>query len=334
MSLAQQRVLTVCTSSDALPSLLLIPRITFSRGKQLAEQNQIADVLYPLFEQNIQSFLYHPDNYPRTAAVMAAAQERHAQRQRAPGNNSPNGQASGGAPPLLRANTTPNGAPLRDQDEGAMPAPGASSWGHPPSSTTQHHNSGAYGNTSSPTQLHSQQNGQAQQGQGVAQQGSAVPGYPLRPAPADRRHSMPLTLANLHNHPGHAENPYGAPQPGPVAPPPGPRRTASGLKRSYDEHGDADGLAPPAPTPSMSYGTNGGVNMSASNSAGSVGYDGESPRVYKRARDSRGGEDSNLNDYSNDSDVSRSSRPLGEYDGRGASACSHAAETCARSTAR
>ncbi|PWN19185.1 apses-domain-containing protein, partial [Microstroma glucosiphilum] len=32
--------------------------ITFQRGKQLAEQNGIADVLYPLFEPNIQSFLY------------------------------------------------------------------------------------------------------------------------------------------------------------------------------------------------------------------------------------------------------------------------------------
>ncbi|KAL4401067.1 RNA polymerase II transcription regulator [Malassezia pachydermatis] len=51
--------------------------IAFNRAKQLAEQHGIADALYPLFEPNIQSFLYHPDNYPRTAAVMAAAQERH-----------------------------------------------------------------------------------------------------------------------------------------------------------------------------------------------------------------------------------------------------------------
>ncbi|PKI84813.1 hypothetical protein MVES_001194 [Malassezia vespertilionis] len=54
--------------------------IAFNRAKQLAEQHGIADALYPLFEPNIQSFLYHPDNYPRTAAVMAAAQERHVQR--------------------------------------------------------------------------------------------------------------------------------------------------------------------------------------------------------------------------------------------------------------
>lgn len=54
--------------------------IAFNRGKQLAEQHGIIDILYPLFEPNIQSFLYHPDNYPRTAAVMAAAQERQVHR--------------------------------------------------------------------------------------------------------------------------------------------------------------------------------------------------------------------------------------------------------------
>ena len=54
--------------------------IAFNRAKQLAEQHGIIDILYPLFEPNIQSFLYHPDNYPRTAAVMAAAQERQVHR--------------------------------------------------------------------------------------------------------------------------------------------------------------------------------------------------------------------------------------------------------------
>lgn len=66
--------------------------IAFNRGKQLAEQHGIADALYPLFEPNIQSFLYHPDNYPRTAAVMAAAQERQVQRHYsmpAPSNGTP-----------------------------------------------------------------------------------------------------------------------------------------------------------------------------------------------------------------------------------------------------
>ena len=103
--------------------------ITFQRGKQLAEQNDITDVLYPLFETNIQSFLYHPDNYPRTAAVMAAAQERHVQRSRvsvgtssptgysAPQRSSshssgPMGSSQQNPPPLMRANTTPTGQML------------------------------------------------------------------------------------------------------------------------------------------------------------------------------------------------------------------------------
>jgi hypothetical protein len=122
--------------------------ITFQRGKQLAEQNNILDVLYPLFEQNIQSFLYHPDNYPRTAAVMAAAQERHAQRSRASlGTDSPTGyqrassQSANGSmtngqvnpPPLMRSNTTPN-APLApgaySHTNGYSSAPGHSPSGH------------------------------------------------------------------------------------------------------------------------------------------------------------------------------------------------------------
>lgn len=100
-------------------------RITFARGKQLAEQNGISEILYPLFETNIQSFLYHPDNYPRTAAVMAAAQERHAQRSRASAGGAPHlsptypsqrsssqtgsiGGAQQNPPPLMRSNTTPS----------------------------------------------------------------------------------------------------------------------------------------------------------------------------------------------------------------------------------
>lgn len=75
--------------------------IAFNRGKQLAEQHGIADALYPLFEPNIQSFLYHPDNYPRTAAVMAAAQERHVQRHYpapTPGNSAMKEVGSGEMP--------------------------------------------------------------------------------------------------------------------------------------------------------------------------------------------------------------------------------------------
>lgn len=76
--------------------------IAFNRGKQLAEQHGIAEALYPLFEPNIQSFLYHPDNYPRTAAVMAAAQERHVQRHYA-------GQAAGnGSMKEVGADMAPN----------------------------------------------------------------------------------------------------------------------------------------------------------------------------------------------------------------------------------
>lgn len=74
--------------------------IAFNRGKQLAEQHGIIDILYPLFEPNIQSFLYHPDNYPRTAAVMAAAQERQVHRHyggmHANGGNTPVKDVSSG----------------------------------------------------------------------------------------------------------------------------------------------------------------------------------------------------------------------------------------------
>ncbi|WFC97623.1 hypothetical protein MYAM1_000340 [Malassezia yamatoensis] len=81
--------------------------IAFNRAKQLAEQHGIADALYPLFEPNIQSFLYHPDNYPRTAAVMAAAQERHVQRHY-PGPNTSNPSMKD----MGNANEMPTGMPL------------------------------------------------------------------------------------------------------------------------------------------------------------------------------------------------------------------------------
>jgi hypothetical protein len=221
----------------------------------------------------------------------------------------------------MRANTTPQ---LRGDDEG-MPAPGGASWGHPPASTNQHH-SGGYANAS-PTQGHNGQgpqhpHQQQQHYQQAGAPGGASPngagGHPQRPPAVDRRHSMPLTLANMHSHPGHSENPYGPPQPSPHGMPPGPRRTPSGLKRSYDEHGESEGIAPPAPAPGMgSYTPNGGVSMSASNSGGSGSYDQESPRVYKRSRDSNGGGEEHGHhhhgDYhgASDHDGGRS-RPLGE----------------------
>lgn len=73
-------------------------RITFQRAKQLSDQNSITDMLYPLFEPDIQSFLYHPDNYARTAAVVAAAAERQQARQ----------QRSSATPQLNRASSGPN----------------------------------------------------------------------------------------------------------------------------------------------------------------------------------------------------------------------------------
>jgi hypothetical protein len=74
-------------------------RISFARARQLADQNNITEMLFPLFEENIQSFLYHPDNYARTAAVVAAANERHQVR---PIRDLPRqriGTPTGGPPP-------------------------------------------------------------------------------------------------------------------------------------------------------------------------------------------------------------------------------------------
>jgi hypothetical protein len=127
--------------------------ITFLRGRTLAEQNDILDVLYPLFETNIQSFLYHPDNYPRTAAVIAAAHERNTHRPRisgnSPGNPYPPQQRaashSAGSmpgpnpPPLMRANTTPSGPLMNNNAAGTG---GIASYhhqpnGYPPAPNTQ-----------------------------------------------------------------------------------------------------------------------------------------------------------------------------------------------------
>lgn len=194
--------------------------ITFQRGKQLAEQNNILDVLYPLFETNIQSFLYHPDNYPRTAAVMAAAQERHAQRSRASlSNESPTGYArassqsangsisgQGNPPPLMRSNTTPN-APL---------AGNAGAYGHANgySSAPNHSPSGHMG----APQSHAMHTSPHAMGGGGGSSGGAVP---QRPSPVDRRQSIPLNPADNFGH-------YA---PGGML----KHRTNSGLKRGMDE---------------------------------------------------------------------------------------------------
>ncbi|KTW30048.1 uncharacterized protein T551_01992 [Pneumocystis jirovecii RU7] len=49
-------------------------RIPFERALEFANKERITDLLYPLFVMNIKLFLYHPTNYARTTAVMAAAQ--------------------------------------------------------------------------------------------------------------------------------------------------------------------------------------------------------------------------------------------------------------------
>lgn len=48
--------------------------IPFERALEFANKEHITDLLYPLFVANIKTFLYHPANYVRTTAVMAAAQ--------------------------------------------------------------------------------------------------------------------------------------------------------------------------------------------------------------------------------------------------------------------
>lgn len=226
-------------------------RITFQRGKQLADQNGIAELLYPLFEPNIQSFLYHPDNYPRTAAVMAAAQERQAKR----------GPESAGPGPV---------APGGHHDQADYSA----SWAR--------HPSGGYGNMSAPGTTNQSPNHAAHphsgyntpslaQSSGPSTNGSGGAGG-IRAVPADRRHSMPLNNnGNPADHPGRAENPYAL---GSIDHNGGPlgggigssqvRRTASGTKRGYEDGTEGDAYA--------------GAGLSAP---------GGGDRTFKRLRDGR-----------------------------------------------
>ncbi|EPQ28809.1 uncharacterized protein PFL1_03612 [Pseudozyma flocculosa PF-1] len=266
--------------------------ISFARAKQLAEQNGIADLLYPLFEANIQSFLYHPDNYPRTAAVMAAAQERHAQRQRVPGLPSPSGNAGSQPPPLMRANTTPAAA-----DTSAMSASmtSSASWSN---SHDQSHTSAP--TTAQPSPVSLQPSGAAQHlHMGLQSHGTSSPTFPsshqgqyavtqaqqlaARPIAGDRRHTTPMTLANISNHQSYADNTaYGATNAaaaaaatataynlagGPAAA--GGARKVSGLKRQWDDSEDQHG-GPGNPSPSER-------DMQRTGSGNSAGYkfDGE-----------------------------------------------------------
>ncbi|GAO46388.1 hypothetical protein G7K_0619-t1 [Saitoella complicata NRRL Y-17804] len=68
--------------------------IPFERALEFANKEHITDLLYPLFVNDIKTFLYHPTNYARTAAVMAAAQQRqqlHQRRDSEAGAASPSG---------------------------------------------------------------------------------------------------------------------------------------------------------------------------------------------------------------------------------------------------
>lgn len=231
--------------------------ISFARAKQLAEQNGIADALYPLFEPNIQSFLYHPDNYPRTAAVIAAAQERQAQRQRAPGLPSPGANGTSQAPPLMRANTTPSNGDTSGFGSGLSSSTswtGSHDQGHASAPTTtqpspssmhngataQMHMSLSSHGTSSPT--YSQQQQQQQQYPVTQAQQLARPGV------GDRRQSAPIPLSNIG---GHSDNPYGAANLGAAAPNGGlvnGARKVSGLKRSWNDAEDLNGSATASPS--------------------------------------------------------------------------------------
>lgn len=207
--------------------------ITFQRGKQLAEQNNILDALYPLFETNIQSFLYHPDNYPRTAAVMAAAQERHAQRSRVSlGTDSPtNGYTRASStsansslgqinpPPLMRSNTTPN------------TALGAAGYGHANgySSAPNHSPSGHLGGAG-PQSSHSLHAQSHTLGGGGGGGGNSNGVMPQRPSPVDRRVSIPFGEVNGFNGSGAAGGPEPYSNAGLLK-----QRTYSGFKRGLDD---------------------------------------------------------------------------------------------------
>lgn len=55
-----------------------IYRIPFERALELGNKYHVTDMLYPLFVNDIKKFLYHPANYARTTAVLAAANQRQA----------------------------------------------------------------------------------------------------------------------------------------------------------------------------------------------------------------------------------------------------------------
>lgn len=204
-------------------------------------------MLYPLFEPNIQQFLYHPDNYPRTAAVMAAAQERQAKRM-------------------------PDSSPSTANTSYDTSADHSSAWGRHPSNgggggynlsapatanQSPSHPAHPHSGYSTPSlQQHPQQQ-QQQSGNG------AMPPGALRPVPVDRRHSMPLGANNGEapsardatgygsasmDHPGaagsHSHHAAAAALAGVGGGAPQARRTMSGTKREYDDGNDDLGGQP------------------------------------------------------------------------------------------
>lgn len=55
--------------------------IPYERALVLAGKEEIVDILYPLFVADIKALLYHPNNYSRTALVMAAADRKRQENQ-------------------------------------------------------------------------------------------------------------------------------------------------------------------------------------------------------------------------------------------------------------
>ncbi|UZJ55299.1 hypothetical protein CBS101457_004619 [Exobasidium rhododendri] len=225
--------------------------ITFQRGRQLAEQNDILDVLYPLFETNIQSFLYHPDNYPRTAAVMAAAQERHAHRSRvSEGTSSPTGysapqrassHSSGNPilnpqqnpPPLMRANTTPTGALMAGSNSGNGNGPLGHHYANAYSSTTSHPSAHLSSQQHSPyTQAHSVSNSRVARSSD-ASSGNHTSLRSIQENGGGDRGMMPLSNSIQLN------SPYAVAAPGMQVK---QQRNGSPLKEEIEEQGQESGL--------------------------------------------------------------------------------------------
>lgn len=269
--------------------------ITFQRGKQLADQNGISELLYPLFEPNIQAFLYTPDNYPRTAAVMAAAQERQAKR----------------GPETASPSTTMNNSYDSAPDHASWARHPSSAYMSAPNTAAQspshggHHTASGY---STPA-LH-QQSGTPSSAMGSSHSLSGMNGATAASMrstagipgslPADRRHSMPLgEHMNASNRPGPHHSPYhnGASSglasnsvdhaaAAALAGAGGHagRRAVSGAKRAYDDGPDGHEGSTGSAYSSGGYGMGSGPGGAAGASSQSNSL---ADRSYKRMKDER-----------------------------------------------